>query len=34
MLDHENIVKLYDYTETEENFEMFMEYCNDAQYLE
>lgn len=30
MLDHENIVKLYDYTETEEHFEMYMEYCNDA----
>jgi len=33
-LDHENIVKLYDYTETDENIELFMEYCNDALYLE
>ena len=30
LLDHENIVKLYDYTETDEHFEMYMEYCNDA----
>ena len=29
-LDHENIVKLYDYSETDENIELFMEYCNDA----
>jgi serine/threonine protein kinase len=34
LLDHENLVKLYDYTETEDNIELFMEFCNDAQYLE
>lgn len=27
-------MKLYEYTETDENIELYMEYCNDAQYLE
>ena len=33
-LKHENIVELYDYTETEKEIVLFMEYCNDACYFE
>lgn len=31
---HENIVELYDYTETSDEFVLLMEYCNDANYFE
>jgi serine/threonine protein kinase len=34
LMKHENVVELYEYTETEDNIELYMEYCNDAQYLE
>lgn len=29
-LTHDNIVKLHEYTENDEEFVIFMEYCNDA----
>jgi len=32
--DHDNIVKLYEYTENESEFVLFMEYCNDANYFD
>jgi calcium/calmodulin-dependent protein kinase I len=32
-LKHENIVELYDYTESEKEFVLLMEYCNDANYF-
>ena len=32
-LKHENIVELYDYTESETDFVLLMEYCNDANYF-
>ncbi len=28
-----NVVKLYDYTESEKEFVLLMEYCNDANYF-
>lgn len=31
---HDNVVKLYEYTETDDSYVMFMEYCNDADYLD
>ena len=31
---HENIVQLLGYTETERSFDILMEYCNSASYLE
>ena len=31
---HDNIVKLHEYTESEEQFVLFMEYCNDAEYFD
>jgi hypothetical protein len=31
---HENIVELYHYTESKEEFVLLMEYCNDAGYFE
>jgi serine/threonine protein kinase len=34
MMRHENIVKLHNYTENEEEFVMFMEYCNTPDYFE
>jgi serine/threonine protein kinase len=34
MMKHENIVKLHNYTENEEEFVMFMEYCNAPDYFE
>ena len=33
-LSHENVVKLYNYTENENEFVLLMEYCNDANYFE
>jgi len=33
-LKHENIVELYDYTESEKEFVLLMEYCNDANYFQ
>jgi len=32
-MSHSNIVKLYDYTETKEEYMLFMEYCDRADYL-
>jgi hypothetical protein len=32
-MDHSNIVKLYDYTETKEEYVLYMEYCDKADYL-
>ena len=32
-MDHDNIVKLYDHTETESEHIMYMEYCDKANYL-
>ena len=32
-MHHSNIVKLYDYTETKEEYMLFMEYCDRADYL-
>jgi serine/threonine protein kinase len=31
---HENVVKLYDYTEDPSQFVLLIEYCNDASYFE
>mgnify|MGYP006174380515 CR=1 FL=1 len=33
-LDHDNVVKLFDYTESEKDFVLFMEYCNNANYFD
>jgi calcium/calmodulin-dependent protein kinase I len=33
-LKHENVVELYDYTESEREFVLLMEYCNDANYFQ
>jgi serine/threonine protein kinase len=33
-LRHENVVELYHYTEDPDEYVLFMEYCNDANYLE
>lgn len=33
-LKHENVVELYDYTESQEEIVLLMEYCNDANYFE
>ena len=32
-MDHDNIVKLFDYTETEEDYLLYMEFCDKADYL-
>ena len=32
-LEHDNVVKLYEYTETETEYIIFMEYVNDANYF-
>eukprot|EP00347_Sterkiella_histriomuscorum_P022527 403338154 len=32
-LHHENIVKLFDYTETKQDYILYMEYCDKADYL-
>lgn len=34
LLKHENVVELFDYTETDQEFALLMEYCNDASYFE
>jgi len=34
MFDHDNVVKLHEYTENEDEFVMFMEYANDANYFD
>ena len=33
-LSHDNVVRLHEYTESEDEFVMFMEYCNDAEYFD
>lgn len=33
-LNHDNVVKLHEYTESEEQFVLFMEYANDAEYFD
>lgn len=33
-LHHDNVVKLHEYTESEDQFVLFMEYCNDAAYFD
>lgn len=33
-LRHDNVVKLHEYTESDEAFVLFMEYCNDAAYFD
>lgn len=33
-LKHENVVELYDYTESYDEFVLLLEYCNDAAYFE
>lgn len=30
---HDNIVELYDYTETKDEYVLYMEYCDKADYL-
>lgn len=30
---HENVVELYDYTETKDDYVLYMEYCDRADYL-
>ena len=32
-MDHENIVKLYEYTETKSDYVLYMEYCDHPDYL-
>ena len=34
IFDHVNVVKLYEYTENDQEFVLFMEYCNDANYFD
>ncbi len=33
-LKHENVVELYDYTESDKEFVLLMEYCNNANYFQ
>jgi len=33
-MQHDSIVKLHEYTESESEFVLFMEYCNDAEYFD
>ena len=33
-MQHDSIVKLHEYTESEDQFVLFMEYCNDAEYFD
>ncbi len=33
MMKHENVVKLHEYAENEEEFVLYMEYCNDSDYF-
>lgn len=32
-MNHDNIVKLFDYTETQDEYVLYMEYCDRADYL-
>ena len=32
-MEHDNIVKLYDYTETNDEYLLYMEYCDKGDYL-
>lgn len=32
-LNHENIIKLYEYTETPQEYQLFMEYADRSDYL-
>jgi hypothetical protein len=32
-MNHDNIVKLFEYTETKEEYLLYMEYCDRADYL-
>ncbi len=32
-MQHENVVQLYEYTETPEEYVLFLEYCDRADYL-
>lgn len=32
-MEHENVVKLFDYTETSDEYVLYMEYCDRADYL-
>ena len=34
LFDHDNVVKLYEYTENEDEFVLFMEYANDPNYFD
>ena len=34
LLEHDNVVKLHEYTENDGEFVLFMEYCNDAEYFD
>ncbi len=33
MMDHQNVVKLYNYTETQQEYVLFMEFCDKYDYL-
>ena len=33
-LNHDNVVKLHEYTESDDQFVLFMDYCNDASYFD
>ena len=33
-LNHDCVVKLHEYTESDDQFVLFMEYCNDAEYFD
>ena len=32
-MQHENIVELYEYTETNDDYILFLEYCDKSEYL-
>lgn len=32
-MQHENVVELFDYTETKNEYVLYMEYCDQADYL-
>lgn len=34
LFDHDNVVKLYEYTENEDEFVLFMEYANEPNYFD
>ena len=33
-LKHTNVVELHEYTESDDEFVLFMQYCNDAEYFD